>query len=43
MIDLGAWFNEERAIPDRPKSASDQWDEDTAMSSFSPDDSEGHQ
>jgi endogenous inhibitor of DNA gyrase (YacG/DUF329 family) len=40
MIDLGAWFSEERAIPDQPESASRQWDEDKGLSSFSPDESE---
>ncbi len=43
MVDLGAWFSEERAIPGKNDPASEQWEEDDALSSFSPGDPSTHQ
>ena len=36
MVDLGAWFSEERAIPDKKDPTSEQWDDDDSVSGFSP-------
>ena len=38
MVDLGAWFSEERAIPEKNDPTSEQWDDDDSVSSFSPGD-----
>ena len=43
MVDLGAWFSEERAIPGKNDPTSEQWDDDDALSSFSPGDPSTHQ
>lgn len=38
MVDLGAWFSEEHVIPGKSDAPGEQWDEDGALSSFSPND-----
>ena len=35
MIDLGAWFSEERAIPDPKPQTDEQWDDEDTLSGFS--------
>ena len=35
MIDLGAWFSEERAITDPKQQTGEQWDEEDTLSGFS--------
>jgi len=37
MVDLGAWFSEERAIPAAKDPSSEQWEDDEdSLSGFSP-------
>lgn len=43
MVDLGAWFTEERVIPGPKDPAAEQWEEDESLSSFSPGDPSRHQ
>jgi endogenous inhibitor of DNA gyrase (YacG/DUF329 family) len=37
MIDLGAWFSEERAIPDPKQRTDEQWEDEDTLSAFNQD------